>query len=298
MNQTQIFNDALHSFSLHYNQLRDKPEETSENTIKALWFSAADQAGAIENVISKRLPELSASQITCFNTLVQQRISGVPLAHLTGKQLFMGIEFTVSSKALVPRKETEIVGNAALQCIRGKISKNAQTTVIDVCTGCGNLALAYAFHEPMCKVYASDLSPDAIELAVMNAKQLHLEKRITFKVGDLLGPFDEPAFLKSVDVISCNPPYISTTKLSSLSTEIIGYEPELAFNGGPFGITIMNKMIQQAPKFLAEGGWLYMEVGEGQGNGVLQLLKKGGFFKHIEPLFDNKNIIRAIGAGI
>jgi release factor glutamine methyltransferase len=114
--------------------------------------------------------------------------------------------------------------------------------------------------------------------------------------GDLLTPFDEPAFLANVDLLVCNPPYISSKKVDTMPNEIIEFEPRLAFDGGPLGIKILQRLIREAPRFLRKGGSLAFEVGFGQGRAIIQRLNHARSFTEIRPIEDDSGEVRAIVA--
>lgn len=253
--------------------LPDKPQETAATTLKVLWLLAAGQALSIEMAEQAQLPELDAEAQAHLVTLMAQRLSGVPLAHLSGRQRFMGLEMLAGPEALIPRRETELLGETALEILGQLASDQAALRVLDVCTGSGNLALALAHHAPQARVFASDLSEQAVALAARNACHLGLEHRVEWRCGDLLEPFNEAAFHESVDLLVCNPPYISSRKVDTMAEEIRGFEPRLAFDGGPLGIRILERLIREAPRYLKKGGWLAFEVGQGQGAAVYKRLQ-------------------------
>jgi release factor glutamine methyltransferase len=244
------------------------------------------------------LPKLDAAALERLRSLIERKRAGVPLAHLTGRQSFMGLELLAGPAALIPRKETEILGRAALAKIRWVAEREGAARVLDVCTGSGNLALAYAYYEPRGRVAASDLSAEAIALARQNAGQTGLAARVEFRVGDLLEPFDAPEFMHACDFLSCNPPYISTAKLRSMHPEISLFEPEAAFNGGVYGVSILTKLVRQAPRFLKPGGWLGFEVGQGQGPVLARQLAKNPDFSLVERFTDDAGEVRAILARV
>ena len=240
------------------------------------------------------LPDLQEVGMAQLRDLVRRRLEGVPLAHLSGRQHFMGLELEVTADALVPRVETELLGNAALSILKNLQSAAMPRSIIDVCTGCGNLALAIAVAAPDAKVWGADLSPAAVKLASRNAGRLGLGDRVSFRDGDLLAPFDSPDFHGKVDMIICNPPYISSGKVDTLAGEIIGHEPRLAFDGGPLGISIVSRLIKEAPRLLKPGGWLCFEVGLGQGRGVRQRLALQKTFDEIRDVVDAEGQVRAL----
>jgi len=274
--------------------LPDKPEETPENTLLALWWTAAGSprsavaAGAAPD--GGTPPELDPHAEGRLDALLEQRIAGVPLAYLTGRQHFLGLDLLAGPEALIPRAETELLGRAVIDLARD----GDAATAIDVCTGCGNLALALARHVDGIRVHGADLSPDAVELARRNAAMLALDDRVQFHDGDLLSPFDAPAFHGAVDLVVCNPPYISSGKVASMAQEISGHEPRLAFDGGPLGVSILTRLMQEAPRFLRRSGWLAFEVGAGQGAAMARRLRNDGTWDEVRELADAGGTTRAL----
>lgn len=271
--------------------LPDKPEETPESTLRALWYAAAGQPRSVMAARDGELPALPADGAPgqALEYLVDRRLAGVPLAHLTGYQHFMGLEMLAGPAALVPRRETELLARAAIE-----LARQTPGRVLDVCTGSGNLALAIARHVPHAEVFGADLSTDAVTLATRNAVHLGLDARVRFCVGDLLAPFDTSDFHGQVDLLTCNPPYISSMKIGAMADETAGHEPRLAFDGGPFGVTILLRLIDEAPRFLRHGGWLAFEIGLGQGPALVRRLQGNPLFREVRPLLDDAATIRAI----
>lgn len=277
--------------------LDDKPEETPEATLRALWWTAAGTPRSADLAAEGELPELTEAQAAALDELIGRRLSGIPLAHLTGRQRFLGIEMFAAPGALIPRKETEILGRAALTLIHDAAEARGTVTVIDVCTGSGNLALAYAAHEPRARVLAADLSADAIAVARENARLTGLSDRVDFREGDLLAPFG-PDFDGIVDVLSCNPPYISTAKVKTMAAEIADHEPGLAFDGGPFGVRLLTRLINEAPRLVRPGGWICFEVGLGQGPAMGQRLEAHGVYQDVRRFVDTQGAVRALAARV
>jgi release factor glutamine methyltransferase len=248
--------------------LPDKPDETPEAALSALTAASNGDEAALRS-------------------LVEQRASGVPLAHLTGRQVFMSIAMLAGSEALIPRAETEIVCRGAL----GKLLERPSARVIDVCCGAGNIALALAWHAPGCTVFGADISEAAIGLARRNAAHLGLAERVHFEAGDLFAPFDA---LGPVDLITCNPPYISSAKVEKMAHEVSGFEPRLAFDGGPFGVKILTRIVREAPRHLKPDSWLAFEVGLGQGKAMEKMLRASPDFAAVEALSDQSGETRAL----
>lgn len=278
--------------------LPDKPEETPDSTLRALWHAAAAAPVSVHKAGALPLPALDASGVERLQALIAQRVAGIPLAHLTGRQHFMGLELLAGKEALIPRKETELLGRAALDVLQTLAAGRDEVIVVDVCTGSGNLALALASHVPQARVFGADLSSEAVALAQRNARHLGLQERVEFRAGDLLAPFDEPAFHDRLALLVCNPPYISSKKVDSMPGEIIGHEPRLAFDGGPLGIRIVERLTREAPRFLAAGGFLIFEVGLGQGPALLRRLAGNKSYATLQSFADEAGEIRVILAGV
>lgn len=275
--------------------LPDKPEEDVDSTLCALWCAAAGQPVSAEQARRMALPQLAASQQSALDHLIERRVAGVPLAHLTQRQHFMGLEMLASAEALVPRKETELLAREAIRLAQ-QAAGGGVCTLLDVCTGSGNVALAVAHYVPAARIYGADLSADAVKFAQRNAAHLGLSARTEFRAGDLLQPFDRAEFLQQADVLTCNPPYISSAKVQQMPTEIASYEPRLAFDGGALGISILMRLINEAPRFVRSGGWLAFEVGLGQGPALLKRLKANSAFKQVACAADAAGAIRVLMA--
>ena len=278
--------------------LPDKPEETTISTARALWLLAAGERLSAAGAGTATLPALDARRRQRFLDLVQQRLAGVPLAHLTQRQRFMGLEMVAGPEALIPRRETEIVGRAAAALAARIADEHGEALVVDVCTGSGNLAAAIASAEPRASVFASDLSDDAIALARRNVEYLGLEGQVTLRSGDLLAPFDTPDFHGRVHLIVCNPPYISSERVPDMPPEIARHEPRLAFDGGGLGVSILVRLIRDAPRLLRPGGCLAFEVGRGQGPSVLRRMARSGAYTTIDSLPDDDGEVRALVARV
>ncbi len=295
MTQMPKLGAYVEKLSESFSALPDKPEETAESTVHALWLAAGGQPCSVDLAAELELPELDDAGHERLSALIAERLRGTPLAHLTGRQRFMGLEMLSSPHALIPRKETEILGKAALDILRGIVEERKGATVVDVCTGAGNLALAFAHHEPSCRVYGADLSEDATAFATENSVHLGLDDRVTFRSGDLVEPFmDELA--GQVDLLTCNPPYISSARVEEMHDEISNHEPHLAFDGGPFGIKILTKLLKRAPKLLKAESWLCFELGLGQGPSMSKRLESSKFFGEVRTFEDEDGNIRALAA--
>lgn len=292
-----LWHERLDRLRAGLDVLQDKPEETEETCLQALWLKAAGIAVSPQRAGQLDLPTLTVEQAQHLSRLVEQRLQGEPLSYLTGRQGFMGLEFITTPGAMIPRKETEILARTALRLIDGMESRGEGLRLVDICTGSGNLPVVFALQDPSARVFAADLSDEAVALARENTVLHGVQGRIELRQGDLLAPFDTDEFHGKVDLLSCNPPYISNAKVDELPKEIAIHEPRMAFVGGAFGIDIPKRLIVDAPRFLKpKTGWLAFEVGLGQGPFFYKRLQKNRDFAEVEGIADENGEIRVIAA--
>jgi release factor glutamine methyltransferase len=287
------FGDLLARVRDHLRTLPDKPEETPEATLRALWHAALGEPKSTELAGESPLPPLAETHYRQLDSLLERRFAGVPLAHLTGRQRFLGIEMLAGPEALIPRKETELLAKTAIDLLAACVGP---VRVLDVCTGSGNVALAIASRVPGARVYACDLSPEALGLARRNAQFVGIAHALDFRAGDLLAPFDAPEFHGSVDLVSCNPPYIASANVERMPEEISRHEPRLAFDGGPFGVGVLMRLMREAPRFLRPSGWLVCEVGLGQAQSVTRMLEKHPDYTDLRSVADHNGAGRVVAA--
>jgi release factor glutamine methyltransferase len=201
-----------------------------------------------------------------FGRALCRRCAGTPLQHLTGEQQFLDRTLTVRPGVFVPRPETEVVALAALGLIEGV----AAPVVVDVGTGTGAIAVTIAGRRPDAAVTATDVSPDAVELARLNARRM--EAGVDVREGDLLSPLD-PALRGRVDLIVSNPPYLTEAEYEDLPAEV-RLDPYQALVGG---IDVHARLADDATEWLRPGGWLVLEIGDAQAGQVRALLEDAGF---------------------
>jgi len=194
---------------------------------------------------------------------------------------FMGLEFDLDRDVLVPREETELLGRLALRVM----GEAGARRVVDMCCGSGNLACALAHSLPALEVWAIDLTDACVSLAERNARKLGLQERVRVVQGDLFTGLHGLALEGALDAVVCNPPYISTGKLEKEHAALLRDEPREAFDGGPFGISIQQRVIREALAYLRPGGWLLFEVGLGQAKQTGRLLERALHYE--SPSFAN-----------
>jgi release factor glutamine methyltransferase len=207
----------------------------------------------------ERLP---AAAMRRFTAWVRRRARHEPVWYILGLADFYGLEFAVNGSVLIPRHETELLVDCALEL--GPVESAA-----DACTGCGCVAIALAIHLPQARIFATDSSSAALRLARRNARAHGVGERISFLKGQWLQPLREP-----VHLIVANPPYVSSEEMKRLSREVRCYEPAAALHGGPDGMAGIAALIEQAPSRLAEGGSLILEIAPGRARRALALARR------------------------
>jgi release factor glutamine methyltransferase len=266
--------------------------ETADTALRALWFTAAGTPRSLVGASDGELPPLADGHARhALTALVNRRLQGEPTAYLTGRGHFMGLELLSGPDALIPRVETELLARGCIELLQAATVRRP-ASVIDVCTGSGNLAFAIAHHVPDANVTGADLSAEALALAARNREWLGLP-RVHIREGDLLAPFGDDAD-GSIDLIVCAPPYILSSKVPQMAGEISRHEPRLAFDGGPLGVSILLRLLDESPRLLRPGGWLAFEVGLGQGPAMRRRLERDARYGEVRALADTRGDIRAL----
>jgi len=224
--------------------------------------------------------------------MAKRRAKGTPLAFVIGRELFMGVELIVAEGVLAPRKETELLCNAALDVIRSYGS--AAPRIIDMCCGTGNLTCAITHHMPNVHVWASDLTDSCITITRQNIQHIGVSDRVIVAQGDVFGGLAEFDLDASIDIIVCNPPYISQIKLDTDHAELLRHEPREAFDGGPYGLTIHQRVIKEALPFLKHGGILMLEIGLGQERQVKMLFNRTNAYENIRFISNTAGEVRVV----
>lgn len=226
--------------------------------------------------------------------LAAQRKEGMPFEYAIGKAYFMGLEFICTQDALIPRRETELLVRVALDLL-GRRQDTQNLTVVDMGTGCANVAVSVSTNFEHVRVLACDVSPDAIELARQNIDRHGVQTGVSLFCGDLFAPLEDQGYAGQVDLVLCNPPYIPTSSLSKLAPEIIDYEPTVALDAGPYGLNILRRLVRDSQRMLRPGGALAFQIGTGQHNLVTRLLKGNKGYADIQCHRDGDEI-RVISA--
>jgi release factor glutamine methyltransferase len=198
------------------------------------------------------------------------------------------VELLVERGVLVPRAETELLGATALELA----PENAR--IIDMCCGSGNLACALASHSPGSRVWASDLTEACVSLAKRNTEFARVQNRVEVVQGDLFAGLK--GLEGTIDLIVCNPPYISHAKLAGERAVLLENEPREAFDGGPYGLSIHQRVVKEALPFLKPGGWLLFEIGLGQDRQVKMLFERTRAYQELRTAANAAGEIRVVGA--
>ena len=217
------------------------------------------------------------------------------LGHLGDGQIFqefMGTRIEIGPGVLVPRVETELLGRTALSFI----AQLVDPLVIDMCCGSGNVGLGIFMARPDARIYGADVTPECVALARRNADRLGGAGRVTYDQGDMFAGLAAHDLLGRVDIVACNPPYISTGKLEGDSAYLLENEPREAFDAGPYGISLHQRLIAEAAPYLRPQGWLVFEFGAGQDRQVKALLARSRAYT--EPYFrsDESGVLRVAAA--
>lgn len=213
---------------------------------------------------------LEPEELARFRGYVKERAAHVPLAYVLGRREFMGLDFRVTRDTLIPRPDTELLVQCAVDFLRARAAEGRDDlTLADIGTGTGAIALSVLHYTEGTRADVVDISPAAAEVARENAERLGLAERIEVHVGDLTAPLAG----RSYDVILSNPPYIPTADIATLMPEVRSHEPHLALDGGRDGLTIYRRLAADAPALLRDGGMLAVEVGINEARDVAALME-------------------------
>ena len=191
-----------------------------------------------------------AGSLRLADSLAERREQGEPLAYILGHREFYGLDILVTPAVLIPRQETELLVDSIIEFAAGR----PDIAIADVGTGSGAIAVAAAVNLPHSRVYATDSSKAALRVAADNCRKHGVDDRVELRHGDLFDALDI-----QVDIIASNPPYVMTGELAGLAREI-GHEPVQALDGGPDGLDVMRRLIEQAPAALRPGGAMMVEI--------------------------------------
>lgn len=238
-----------------------------------------------EQIIIYDSTEITKQKENEYMQNIQKLVKGIPLQHITNTQEFMKMNFYVNSDVLIPRPDTEVLVEEVIKL--GKEKRNP--VILDLCTGSGAIAVSIAKYLSNAKVYASDISKKALEIAKTNAKTNGVADRIEFINSDLFEKMKEMKF----DIIVSNPPYIKTSVIKTLDKEV-QKEPILALDGGKDGLEFYRKIVEEAYAHLKYESYLCFEIGYDQKDEVVEIIKNAKVYSKTyckKDLYANDRII-------
>jgi release factor glutamine methyltransferase len=233
---------------------------------------------------------LSRAEERRFYKLVSKRLKGFPLAYLTGVKEFWSIPFKIYPGVLIPRPETELIVEKVLE-----LSLREDETIVDIGTGCGNIAVSLAKELPQARIVATETAKKALRLAELNASRQKISN-IVFARGSLFSALARLQLEGKCDFIVSNPPYIKEEEWPELDVEIRNHEPKKAVVAGKSGLEVIEKLIKGAPSYLKTGGFLLVEIGIGQRDKVQSFFDSNPVWEKVN-FFKDLNGISRVAAG-
>ncbi len=233
--------------------------------------------------------ELTPAETERLSSVVRRRLDREPTAYIIGQCRFYDLEFHIDHRVLIPRPETELLVEQAVELAHRLHDHRGQICVADIGTGCGAITVILALTLPEARIYATDVSPAALQLADKNCRRHAVDGRVELLCGNLLEPLPQP-----VDMIVANLPYVRNADLAALNPEIRDFEPEIALAGGEDGLDRIREMLKQMPAKLNDDACLLLEIGYGQGDAVTSLIKERFPHADIELVPDLGGIDRVL----
>ena len=220
--------------------------------------------------------------------LTERRISGEPVAYITGAWEFYGLPMYINSDVLIPRMDTELLVDAARELLNGR---KMDARVLDLCCGSGCIACAVGHELPAARIVAVDLSAKALEVARRNVAANRLSSRVICMQADATA--SPPMSMGQFDMIVSNPPYVRSADMKKLDPSVRDFEPSWALDGGKDGLKFYKAIIKYWKSVLRPGGYLLFEVGEGQAESVKEMMLAGGF-RSVSSKFDTLGVERVV----
>lgn len=233
---------------------------------------------------------LASPELARYRALHKRRRAGEPIAYLLGVREFYGRPFRVDRRVLVPRPETELLVEVGLA---RTVERSLSLAILDLCTGSGCVAVTLARERPTARVLGTDLSRDALIVARENAERLGAVPRAWFRESDLFADLglDRPGSPRSFDLVTANPPYVCTA--DDLPATVRDFEPHVALFAGDDGLSVVRRIVAEAPHHLRAGGVLALEIGAGQAPEVAELFAAAGLVR-VETKKDYAGIERVV----
>jgi len=249
--------------------LRKAGIDTPELDARLLLCHAADLSH--EAYVANAGGPVQPATLARFGTAIDRRLKREPVVRITGTREFYGRGFTIAPPALDPRPDTETLIEAALAVVERRGWRDQTLSLLDLGTGTGCILVTLLAELPRAQGLGTDLSPSALALAAANAVRLGVGSRAAFMAADWLDGIDG-----KFDLVLSNPPYLASGEIAGLAPEVAAYDPMLALDGGPDGLDAYRRIAAGAPKVLAEGGRLLVEIGAGQAAQVSDIFRAAG----------------------
>ena len=246
-----------------------------------------------EQLYTRLHSEVGDEEKRILKRTILRRVAGEPLQYILGRQEFWSIDFNVDPRVLIPRPETEHLVEQALSLL-SETPCTKTPWVLEIGTGSGAIVVSLAKEVKDIFLVATDLSLKALVLAEENARSAGVRQKIAFVNGDLFQPFLNSGGGGPFELILSNPPYIGRHDIRKLAREVRDHEPLLALDGGEEGLDFYRRIVAEGLSYLKEGGWLLLEVGQGQGSRVSELVKGKGDFLEPELLHDLAGMERVL----
>jgi len=234
--------------------------------------------------------EISSKQYNIIKNCVDRRLMREPLQYILGRWDFMGLNFCVNPGVLIPRPDTELLVETALEELHDGMR------ILDLCTGTGCIAISLSHYSNDCHTVAVDISEDALKTARVNAENILGNKNECDEFGGALKIIKSDLYENvrgKFELIVSNPPYINTDVCETLEAEVKDFEPRIALDGGADGLDLIRRIIEESDKYLCGGGTLILEIGYDQGERVCGLMKKAGY-KYVECIKDYAGLDRVV----
>jgi len=265
----------------------DAPRISAEMLLSSvLQCQRIDLYARYHNVVGKE-------QLDELHGLVKRAGRHEPVVYLVGKTEFYSLELEITPDCLIPRPETELLVQRAIEYLR---TRDGAQHVCDLCTGSGCIAVAIAKHHGDARVIATDISSGALDIAARNVTKYDLDKRVELLCGDLFEPLVPQLDVAPLDLIVCNPPYVSAAEYEALEKNVKDYEPPGALLAGDDGLDVYRRICKDVDPFLKPAAPLMLEIGYAQGPAVRDLLETTGLFAEIKIEKDQNNNDRIVTA--
>ena len=238
--------------------------------------------------------QVEKPELDKLHALVKRASQNEPIAYLVGKTEFYSMEMEVSKACLIPRPETELLVQRAIEFLR---MRDGIQSVCDLCTGSGCIAIAIAKNFHQANIIATDISDEALLIAARNVEKFNLKERIKLLSGDLFDPIIPHLDKGKFDLIVSNPPYVSDIEYEKLDLNVKDHEPKIALFAGEDGLDIYKRIIEKVDTFLKPAAALIFEIGYAQGHAIYELLDKSNIFSEIvieKDFQNNDRIVTAI----